>query len=294
MKHVRTSSGSLFLYPKRIYCYQSPVESLKDLISRPGFIPRCQLWRTRSKDNDVYSDVYDGTIWHTFSDFHTSPTNFCLALNCDWFQPYKHQAHSVGALYLVIQNLPREDRYMRNENLIDSGSFDLIQERVDSITTPPDMGRIPLKISSGFSSITADQWKNWTLYYSLYSLKGVLSFRHYNCWHLFVKACHLLCRRKISCSDVKVADSLIIEFCETYEQLYGSKHCTPNLHLVCHLAQCVHKHGPLYAFWLFSFERMNGILSSFQTSNQDITIQIMRKFTSTQESSITMARGVQG
>ena len=34
---------------------------------------------------------------------------------------------------------------------------------------------------------------------------------------------------------------------------------------------------------LFAFERMNVILGSFQTSNHDVTIQLMRKFMSMQD-----------
>ena len=32
--------------------------------------------------------------------------------------------------------------------------------------TPADIGWIPDKLSSGFSSFSADQWKDWTLIYS--------------------------------------------------------------------------------------------------------------------------------
>ena len=32
--------------------------------------------------------------------------------------------------------------------------------------TPADIGWIPHKLSSEFSSFTADQWKDWTLIYS--------------------------------------------------------------------------------------------------------------------------------
>ena len=34
------------------------------------------------------------------------------------------------------------------------------------------------------------------------------------------------------------------------------------MHLAAHLTDCVRNHGPVYAFWLFAFERMNGIASS--------------------------------
>ena len=45
------------------------------------------------------------------------PNNLALGLGCDWFQPYKHVTYSVGVLYLVIFNLPREERF-KMENII--------------------------------------------------------------------------------------------------------------------------------------------------------------------------------
>ena len=80
-------------------------------------------------------------------------------------------------------------------SLIDNKSFQVIQQIVDSFISPPDIGRLPYKISSGFSGFTAEQWKNWTLYFSLFSLKGTIPWQHYNCWHQFVKACFQLIRK---------------------------------------------------------------------------------------------------
>lgn len=47
--------------------------------------------------------------------------------------------------------------------------FKVIQEKVDSMTPPPKIGRIPRKIGSqtGFSAITADEWKNSILFMHL-------------------------------------------------------------------------------------------------------------------------------
>lgn len=36
--------------------------------------------------------------------------------------------------------------------------------------------------------------------------------------------------------------------------------------------------GPVYAFWLFSFERLNGTLGNYHTNNHDISLQLMRKY----------------
>lgn len=38
-------------------------------------------------------------------------------MNVDWFQPFSHVSDSIGALYLVILNLPRQERY-KKENMI--------------------------------------------------------------------------------------------------------------------------------------------------------------------------------
>ena len=76
--------------------------------------------------------------------------------------------------------------------LLGPAEFEIIQERVDSMLVPYGVGRIPLKICSRFSGLTADQWKNWTNIYSLYALRGVIPDEHYFCWSIFVEASLIL------------------------------------------------------------------------------------------------------
>ncbi|OAD78444.1 hypothetical protein PHYBLDRAFT_157553 [Phycomyces blakesleeanus NRRL 1555(-)] len=40
------------------------------------------------------------------------------------------------------------------------------------------------------------------------------------------------------------------------------------MHLHLHLGKCVHDFGPIYAFWLFSFERYNGLLKNIKTNQK--------------------------
>lgn len=70
-------------------------------------------------------------------------------------------------------------------NIIKESDNVVIQELVDSIVVPSDIGRIPHKIISGFLSFTADQWKNWTMYYSLIVLHDILSTDILECWRHF-------------------------------------------------------------------------------------------------------------
>lgn len=46
----------------------------------------------------------------------------------------------------------------------------------------------------------------------------------------------------------------------------------------CHLKQCITDFGPVRSFWLFSFERYNGILENMPTNNRSLEIQLMRRF----------------
>lgn len=167
-----------------------------------------------------------------------------------------------------------------SQHILPEDQLPLIQKKVDAFNCPPDIGRIPYKIASRFSGLKADQWKNWTLYFSLFAL---LPYRDYDCWLLFVKVCSSVCRREISVSELEGIDENIQSFCEIFESLYGKNSLTPNMHFAGHITDCILDHGPVYAFWLYAFERMNGILGSFQTSNHEVTIQLMRKFLGMQD-----------
>lgn len=171
--------------------------------------------------------------------------------------------------------------------IIDKSLYAYIQDKVDAFVAPTDIGRIPSKINSGFSGFTAEQWRNWTIIFSLCSLKEIIPHKHYDCWLLlFVKAVHILCRRQITIPELNKGDALLIEFCQLFERLYGKEHYTINLHLHAHLKECILDFGPVYSFWLFSFERLNGILGSYHTNCHDISLQLMRRFTSSAYSGV--------
>ena len=51
-----------------------------------------------------------------------------------------------------------------------------------------------------------------------------------------------------------------------------------NMHLHGHLATCVRDFGPVYSFWCFAFERINGILGSYHTNNHLISVQLTNRF----------------
>ena len=116
LKTVRTSAGTTALYPQMLYCYKSIIDSLQLTLLQPDFLSSCEKWRYRSVVEGVLQDIYDGHMWKEFmiyegTPFLSVPFNFALSLNIDWLQPFKRTNYSVGAIYVAVQNLPREERF---------------------------------------------------------------------------------------------------------------------------------------------------------------------------------------
>ena len=69
------------------------------------------------------NDVYDGNVWKEFQSwngkpFLCKPYCFGLTINLDWFRPFKHSEYSIGAIYLTIMNLPRNERNNQSNVLL--------------------------------------------------------------------------------------------------------------------------------------------------------------------------------
>lgn len=115
LKEVTLKSGGTKLYPFKVYCYNSVTDNLRRFIKRPGFFMKCEMWRNRKVPDGFLADIFDGRVWKEWQvvngePFLSAPRNFAFMLNVDWFQPFKHSLYSVGALYLVLMNLPRSER----------------------------------------------------------------------------------------------------------------------------------------------------------------------------------------
>ena len=119
LKSIKTKQG-VSLQPYKVYPYHSLKASISRLVSRPGFLEDCEKWRNRSTQvpSSFLGDIYDGCVWGEFNSvFLGAPYCYLLTLNVDWFQPFERDVYSLGAIYLTIQNLPRNIRY-KPENII--------------------------------------------------------------------------------------------------------------------------------------------------------------------------------
>jgi len=124
VKEIVTKKGKKH-YPLKSYCYMPLVKSMTAILKRENMLDQCELWRKRKTTRGAFSDIYDGDIWQNFQaykgqPFLSEPHNLAVMLNCDWFQPFAQSRYTVGVIYLVILNLPRDIRF-RPENIIIAG-----------------------------------------------------------------------------------------------------------------------------------------------------------------------------
>ena len=151
-----------------------------------------------------------------------------------------------------------------DEGVLTPDNLKNIQRKMNKIQVPADLGRIPRKIDcgEGFSNFTADQWRTFFTIYATTSLWEYLSAIDRTILTHFVRVCSVLVGRILTFDLIAEATERLIKIIKLIEEHYGRDKVTPNLHLSLHLQECSYDFGPLYTFWCFSFERMNGILGN--------------------------------
>lgn len=160
LKHVTLSDGTTKLYPFKSYCYKPLQQSLQNLVRRPGFEDKCEIWRSRKQQPGFMTDVYDGKIWKEFmttekSSFLNHRNNYALMLNLDWFQPFEHVKYSLGVIYAVILNLPRQERFKLKNVLLIGVIPDLNHEPSVNSFISPLVDELKLGWSKGFQLLSS-------------------------------------------------------------------------------------------------------------------------------------------
>ena len=170
------------------------------------------------------------------------------------------------------------DIWVKREKM-NKKTFPKIDEIIaTAFSVPGDVGRVPNHFASNWGCFTAHQWMMWTLIYSQFVLEEVLHEEDWQCWMIFVKAVKKIVKPVVSQDDIDSADRLFQVFGTKVAELYGNMAVTCNMHLHAHLRECIMQFGSVYGFWLFSFERYNGILTSYNSNGKEIEIHLMREF----------------
>ncbi|KAK3910137.1 HEAT repeat-containing protein 5A [Frankliniella fusca] len=93
---------------------------------------------------------------------------------------------------------------------------------------------------------------------------------------LLVKGISLLNQESISIDNINEADEIFKQFCCGFQNIYGLRHMSSNIHLLRHLAQSVRETGPLFVTSAYKFEDLNGKMASLVHGTTQAPKQIFK------------------
>lgn len=202
---------------------------------------------------------------------------YSVLTKLSYWDPVRH--HVIDPMHNLFEGTAKAMfRLYVERSILTSEKMEILESSLRRMKYSYDIGKFPLNIASNWTSLTADNWKMWTLHLSMYALKDILPEQDYKCWQTFVLACRKIVKPQLSKNDANLSRLLFAKFGSSVATLYGEMFVKPNMHLSCHLSQCIIDYGSIYGFWCFAYERTNGILGSYHTNNRDFEIQLMREF----------------
>ena len=160
------------------------------------------------------------------------------------------------------------DQWMKSGRL-NERSLEDMQRLADTVLAPPSHSSMKRKIVGRFADMKASDWKSWCLIYSPFVLYKILPNDEFMNWMHFVTACRLIARPSLLRSEIIKAHEELLEFCRGCEILYGGDFITPNMHMHGHLMETLLDFGPMYGYWLFTFERYNGLIGDISSNGKD-------------------------
>ena len=195
-----------------------------------------ESWETRTNNQHLHQVSKFKDIC-TATDQQNLEKKYGVRYSELWRLPYFNivEYHVIDPMHNLLLGTGKYFMTMwKDSGILTRAQFEDIQQEIDEMKVPANVGRIPYKIASNFSGFTADQWKNWICVYSILCLKQLLPAEHYQCWVLFQDACCSLLQPSLSALQLSIADTKLHEFCKAYETLYGKEKCTPNMHMHLH------------------------------------------------------------
>ncbi|CAG5075356.1 Protein of unknown function [Cotesia congregata] len=165
-----------------------------------------------------------------------------------------------------------EEYYVGNPN-----QLEVINTQLLDFKHPSCITRSPRPLSER-DMWKATEWRSWLLFYSLICLREILPQKYLDHLALLVEAVRILLSGKIEINDLQIAETLIIKYVALYQEYFGKKAMTYNIHLLLHMARSVLNLGPLKCHNTFIFESENHFLLKLQKSPNHISVQIARRY----------------
>ncbi|KAH9942644.1 hypothetical protein B0H21DRAFT_696303 [Amylocystis lapponica] len=167
------------------------------------------------------------------------------------------------------------------------------EDTINSVRWPSHVTRLPKNLGENQSLKKADEWRRlltitpivlWTSWKDNsdkipVSAPPIPSNAKYRPAHsrgcrdiysvvlLLCAGVRILASRKITMAQARIGQDFLSQYCRRLKALGAD--LTINHHLSMHFAQFIKLFGPVYGWWLFAFERFNGLLEKVHVNGHD-------------------------
>ncbi|XP_074100574.1 uncharacterized protein LOC141528425 [Cotesia typhae] len=181
--------------------------------------------------------------------------------------------HAVdGGVIKKILNLVFNISY-RNEPFSLYANKDTINNRLQLIKPPKFIHRLP-RTTDDLIHWKASELKSFFYYYSIAVFEGIMRAEYFNHYLLLMVSMYFLSADEISELMITTAEDFLHRFVREFQQLYGEKFSSINIHLLLHLPKCTRLHGPLWAHHCYEYESFNGKILLYIHGTRHIGSQV--------------------
>ncbi|CAG5073433.1 Protein of unknown function [Cotesia congregata] len=163
--------------------------------------------------------------------------------------------------------------------------IDQIDDRLIGIKPPKFVHRLPRTITD-LKHWKASELKIFCFYYAIPIFEGIMRLDYFQHLLKLIIGLHILSCDVITYGMIEVARDLLNCFVREFEQLYGLRYCSINIHLLEHLPDSVKNLGPLWAHTCYESEDLNGQILKLFHGTWHIDTQLARS----QSKFLTMTR----
>ncbi|KAE8741778.1 hypothetical protein FOCC_FOCC012686 [Frankliniella occidentalis] len=164
-----------------------------------------------------------------------------------------HSYHGVGHKLMELWFLPKFKRMpwsLRKK-------IDLVDERLKNIQLP-NFVQCGVRTVSDLTLWKGKHMKTFLLYLALPVLEGVLPEVYFDHFAILVHCLYILNSSSIAPEDLLHCSQQLNTFVRKFQDYYGERHMTINVHNTLHLAFVVNNLGPMRCYSCFPFESLNG------------------------------------
>lgn len=164
----------------------------------------------------------------------------------------------------------------------------LIDTRLIAIKPPKSVHRMPRSIDD-LVHWKASELKMWFFHYSIPVLEGITRNDYFQHYVMLVAAISLLNGDIVTLQMLQIAKDFLHKWVREFQQLYGLRFCSINIHQLLHLPDKVYQLGPLWVHSCFQYEDLNGKFVKLVHGTWHLDTQIAKKH----EQIVAMVRHVE-